>query len=113
MTPLISHPVYPVRPGHPEMDRCVCGGVRHWHGVAPYGCDDCPCTEFVLRPPWKPGRVITVAVNVAIEDGYDEEQVAEAIFDHVVDMDDGRIQSVDGYHFRRGELPLRLGEGWR
>ena len=31
-------------------DRCVCGGVRYWHAKAPYGCDDCPCTEFVLAP---------------------------------------------------------------
>lgn len=28
-------------------DRCVCGGVRHWHAKAPYGCDDCKsCSEF-------------------------------------------------------------------
>ena len=43
-----KHPDYPVRPGNPAMDRCTCGGVRHWHALAPRGCDDCDCREFVL-----------------------------------------------------------------
>ena len=30
------------------MDRCVCGGVRHWHAREPYGCDDCDCKQFSL-----------------------------------------------------------------
>lgn len=30
------------------MDRCKCGGVRHWHAIAPRGCDDCECREFVV-----------------------------------------------------------------
>lgn len=50
-----SHPSYPIRHGVPAMDRCVCGGVRHWHGAAPYGCDDCEsCTEFTLNEDWRP-----------------------------------------------------------
>ena len=47
-----THPDYfhatrrdPTKPNH---DPCVCGGIRHWHAVKPHGCDDCPCTEFVL-----------------------------------------------------------------
>ena len=42
----MTHPDYPPHNGDPEADRCVCGGIRHWHAVAPYGCDDCDCTEF-------------------------------------------------------------------
>ena len=44
----MKHPNYPVRKGDPALDRCVCGGVRHWHAVEPHGCDDCPCDEFRL-----------------------------------------------------------------
>ena len=45
----VPHPTYraPDEPGlDPRGDRCVCGGIRYWHAVAPHGCDDCPCTEF-------------------------------------------------------------------
>jgi hypothetical protein len=49
-----THPDYPIRHGIPAMDRCICGGVRHWHAVAPYGCDDCECTEFTLNENWRP-----------------------------------------------------------
>ena len=42
----MTHPDYPPPNGDPSGDRCICGGIRHWHAVAPYGCDDCPCTEF-------------------------------------------------------------------
>jgi len=49
-----KHPDYPIRHGIPSMDRCICGGVRHWHAVAPYGCDDCPCEEFTLDENWRP-----------------------------------------------------------
>jgi hypothetical protein len=49
-----KHPDYPIRHGIPAMDRCICGGVRHWHAVAPYGCDDCECTEFTLNENWRP-----------------------------------------------------------
>jgi len=52
----VVHPTYPIRHGAPAMDRCTCGGVRHWHAVAPYGCDDCECTEFVLDENWRPGH---------------------------------------------------------
>ena len=34
-------------PGNPKHDRCICGGIRYWHAVHPYGCDDCGCNEFV------------------------------------------------------------------
>jgi hypothetical protein len=44
---MTAHPDYPTGPS-PELDRCTCGGVRHWHARAPYGCDDCPCAQFVL-----------------------------------------------------------------
>ena len=50
----MSHPEYPIRHGIPAMDRCTCGGVRHWHAVVPYGCDDCGCTEFILDEDWRP-----------------------------------------------------------
>ena len=43
---MTKHPDYPSPNGDPQGDRCVCGGIRHWHAVAPYGCDDCDCTEF-------------------------------------------------------------------
>jgi hypothetical protein len=46
--PKVKHPDYPVRDGDPEMDRCVCGGVRHWHAADGIGCDDCGCLAFVL-----------------------------------------------------------------
>lgn len=46
----MEHPDYPVRHGDPAMDRCTCSGVRHWHALAPYGCDDCECKKFVLDP---------------------------------------------------------------
>lgn len=40
------HPEYPVDPSNGELDRCVCGGVRHWHGTGT-GCeDDCGCRTF-------------------------------------------------------------------
>lgn len=42
----MEHPDYPPHNGDPQADRCICGGIRHWHAVAPYGCDDCDCTEF-------------------------------------------------------------------
>jgi hypothetical protein len=49
----VTHPDYPVREGDPELDRCVCGGVRHWHGASVAeggeGCDDCDCPEFVYE----------------------------------------------------------------
>ena len=48
-----THPDYPIRHGVPAMDRCKCGGVRHWHAMPPYGCDDCACTEFVLDEDWR------------------------------------------------------------
>ena len=48
MTTETQHPDYPVRRGDPPMDRCVCGGVRHWHAPVPRGCDDCDCVEFVI-----------------------------------------------------------------
>ena len=41
-----EHPDYPPPSGDPQGDRCICGGIRHWHAVAPYGCDDCDCAEF-------------------------------------------------------------------
>ena len=47
-----KHPDYPIRHGVPAMDRCICGGVRHWH--APDGCDDCDCRGFVLDENWRP-----------------------------------------------------------
>lgn len=25
---------------------CTCGGIAHYHAIAPHGCDDCSCTEF-------------------------------------------------------------------
>jgi hypothetical protein len=43
-----QHPDYPIRRGDQPMDRCVCGGVRHWHAPVPRGCDDCNCVEFVI-----------------------------------------------------------------
>lgn len=42
----MEHPTYPPANGDPQGDRCVCGGIRHWHARAPYGCDDCDCTAF-------------------------------------------------------------------
>lgn len=41
------HPDYPQDRGNPQGDRCVCGGIRYWHAVAPHGCDDCGCTQFI------------------------------------------------------------------
>jgi hypothetical protein len=30
-----------------QTERCVCGGIRYWHGAAPNGCDDCDdCDAF-------------------------------------------------------------------
>jgi hypothetical protein len=29
-----------------QLRRCRCGGVKRHHAVAPFGCDDCDCTEF-------------------------------------------------------------------
>lgn len=43
----MTHPDYPPPNGDPSGDRCICGGIRHWHAVAPYGCDDCDCTGFL------------------------------------------------------------------
>ncbi len=40
----MEHPDYPIRRYDPQMDRCQCGGVRHWHGSL--GCDDCDCGKF-------------------------------------------------------------------
>ena len=48
-----EHPTYPIRHGVPAMDRCICGGVRHWHALAPNGCDDCDCEEFALDESWR------------------------------------------------------------
>ena len=48
--PTTPHPDYPQDRGTPQGDRCVCGGIRYWHAVAPYGCDDCDCTEFHRYP---------------------------------------------------------------
>ena len=43
---IVKHPDYPpVRANDPAMDRCICGGVRYWHGAA-MGCDDCRCRVF-------------------------------------------------------------------
>ena len=47
-----THPDYPIRHGVPVMAHCTCGGVRHWHAAAPYGCDDCDCAGFVLDEDW-------------------------------------------------------------
>lgn len=44
--PMTTHPDYPPHNGDPQTDRCVCGGIRHWHAVDPHGCDDCDCTSF-------------------------------------------------------------------
>lgn len=44
---MTAHPDYPPANGDPEGDRCVCSGIRHWHAVAPYGCDDCECSTFL------------------------------------------------------------------
>lgn len=41
------HPDYPQDRGNPQGDRCVCGGIRYWHAVHPYGCDDCECSTFL------------------------------------------------------------------
>lgn len=49
-----DHPTYPIRHGIPAMDRCICGGVRHWHAVEPNGCDDCDCEAFYLDESWRP-----------------------------------------------------------
>ena len=27
----MTHPDYPPPDGNPQADRCVCGGIRHWH----------------------------------------------------------------------------------
>ena len=43
---MTAHPNYPPHNGDPQADRCVCGGIRHWHAIAPYGCDDCSCEAF-------------------------------------------------------------------
>ncbi len=43
-----KHPDYPQGLADDERgDRCVCGGIRYWHGEAE-GCDDCPCLRFEL-----------------------------------------------------------------
>ena len=44
---MTHHPEYPPHNGDPQADRCICGGIRHWHAVAPYGCDDCDCNTFL------------------------------------------------------------------
>ena len=44
---MTHHPDYPPANGDPQGDRCICGGIRHWHAVAPYGCDDCDCRAFL------------------------------------------------------------------
>ena len=60
-----THPEYPIRHGAPAMDRCKCGGVRHWHAMAPYGCDDCACTGFVLDEDWRaPAHNDEIRTNV-------------------------------------------------
>ena len=51
---MTTHPDYPPHNGDPQADRCVCGGIRHWHAVAPYGCDDCDCIEFTRSPNGNP-----------------------------------------------------------
>lgn len=50
----ILHPDYGPGPqsidmyhGVPGNTRCVCGGIAHWHAVAPHGCDDCRCERFI------------------------------------------------------------------
>lgn len=50
----VDHPTYPIRHGIPAMDRCICGGVRHWHAESPNGCDDCDCEAFYLDESWRP-----------------------------------------------------------
>jgi hypothetical protein len=48
MTTVTKHPDYPQGLADDEQgDRCVCGGIRYWHGEAE-GCDDCPCLRFEL-----------------------------------------------------------------
>ena len=49
--PSTPHPGYHPDETKPGGDRCVCGGIRHWHAPAPWGCDDCPCTEFRAARP--------------------------------------------------------------
>ena len=44
---MTTHPDYPPANGDPQGDRCICGGIRHWHAIAPYGCDDCDCRSFL------------------------------------------------------------------
>ena len=64
---MIKHPDYPIRHGVPAMDRCVCGGVRHWHAPAPHGCDDCPCEDFELDENWRPPMTDAISRKQVIE----------------------------------------------
>ncbi len=58
----MEHPDYPIRRHDREMDRCVCGGVRHWHAKEPHGCDDCECEGFVPAPE-QPRTAFVVRAN--------------------------------------------------
>ena len=63
-----EHPTYPIRHGVPAMDRCICGGVRHWHALAPNGCDDCDCEEFALDESWRAPVEPPVLSRAAIDE---------------------------------------------
>lgn len=51
-----DHPEYPPECGDPAMDRCICGGVKHWHADPPLGCDDCVCEKFSRQMHVLPSR---------------------------------------------------------
>lgn len=48
LTGPVPHPAYsPDWTRQSGGERCICGGIKHWHATPEGGgCDDCPCTEF-------------------------------------------------------------------
>ena len=70
-----EHPEYPIRHGVPAMDRCKCGGVRHWHAMPPYGCDDCDCAEFVLDEDWREPDRSDTELQALVDEQADDEML--------------------------------------
>ena len=67
-------------------DRCVCGGVRHWHAAPPYGCDDCKeCTAFDAAPLGPTETQVRAQVAAEIR----ARIVAEPLLMYVTDWRDG------------------------